>query len=191
MAIMALGVVLSCLLTVGLGILAFNGLRFVADNVLPPPTAIVYVSSPDDQTWGGEMLLSSRLHKPVILTRVPDGIRRVEVRYQIPMSGNGRTLCDSNKPSGLGETFARREERNPGGTKLFQVVSVTMPGRGSAAELYAANVMLNFCGIDGYYRAESQWTYFLGFWYGTEEGFTNAVKHLKAKRASELQVTAP
>lgn len=187
-----LALVASCL--IGLGMVAGLGwgVVTVVQAVVPkPPVATIYLSSPDDEGWKSEIAFSATLHKPVILQRVPDGIRRIEVRYQIPMSGNDRLLCDQNKPSGLGETFTRREERSADSTKLFQVVGVTVPGRGGVAELYAANVMLNFCGVDGYFRSESRWTYYLGFWYGTEAGFDSAVKHLGAKSASELQVTPP
>lgn len=187
--LLVLGLVLSCVMLIGLGFLVLSGLGALGEAVLPKlPTAVVYISSPDDPSWKTELVLPAGFRKSVILQRLPDSVRRVEVRYQIPMSGRGRLLCDQNKPSVLGETFNRREESR--GDTLFQVVEVAMRGRGSASELYGANVLLNFCGIEGYYASESRWIYYLGFWYGPETRVAAAAKEVRGVTADSLRPLA-
>lgn len=164
-ASLILGFVLSC--SLGVAMVAGIGMGTVAvvEAVMPKaPTAMIYVSSPDDSTWKSEFLLTAALRQNVILQPVPDNVRHVEVRYEIPAGGERPLVCDRNKPSGLGETFTRRTEPGADAKHLYQVVSVTLPLRKDSKELYAANVVMNFCGSDDplYYPR----TYYLGLWYG-------------------------
>lgn len=169
--LLALAILASVLL--GFALVGGAGLGVVAlvDAAMPkPPTAIVYISSPDLPTWRNEMLLSAGLRQSVVLQQVPDQIRRVEIRYQI---GGRPLLCDSHEllPK-HGESFpAKWEERDSSGT-LYQVVPVVLPGRGSAPEFYAANVLLQFCGSDDPFYSSR--VYYLGLWYGLSKDVSRA-----------------
>lgn len=144
----------------------------------PPPEATYRLSSPQVPGWVTYVRISGDLTNSVILTHMSGEVRELRVQ-RVNTRNVGTQFCES---FGLarGLSASAKVDAETGGY-VFNFPDVV-----GQRETYAANVVVDFCGKRSWDRV-----YYLGFWFGPDAGFAQALTFLKAKSADALQVTPP
>lgn len=143
----------------------------------PSPEVTYRLSSPQVPNWVMNVRISRDLPNHVVLTHMPSEVRELRVQRTNAQNADNQ-FCES---FGVAKTLAAnvKSDTETGGYVFNFPEEV---GRG---EVYAANIVVDFCGV------KPRRVYYLGFWFGPDAGFTEAVKLLWAKPATVLQVALP